>query len=165
MKSKLNIWLASSFLVALLSTIWIYYEITRHVGDIYFNDSLDSEEFHLCDDQHILQYYSIGTHYFGGKRAIKKQLLDLFPVDGFTDSGLLTVRFVVNCQGKTGRYRAKMINPSLKEIDVLDKNLAQIYKAISKLNNWQPGTVQKQFRDSYCQISFRIKNGQIIDIF
>ncbi|MEY8022170.1 hypothetical protein AB8P51_15155, partial [Muriicola sp. SD30] len=124
MKTKLNLWLICSFICAALLTFWIYGKLTHHVGDITFDRNQDSTEFKLCNDENIYQYYSINTDYEGGKRAMKEKLQNQFSNILPPETGLLTIRFILNCEGKTGRFRAKMINNSLKDIDVSKYDLS-----------------------------------------
>lgn len=137
----------------------------KRVGDIPINSNVKAEEFSPCHDHPIYQYYQINTGYVGGKRAIKSELESTFPVNTLMESGLLTIRFVVNCKGETGIFQSKMIDSSLQEVDISNKDLTQIYAAISALYKWVPGRVRDQRADSYHQISFKLLDGEVIDIF
>lgn len=165
MKSKLNIWLAISFLTTLCLTLWIYTQLDKRVGDIAYTRSANPAETGPCNQDFIYQHYDINTDYIGGKRAIKRELAGIFPMDGLNESGLLTVRFVVNCQGKTGWYQSKMISPDLQEMDISATDLTHLYGAISELNHWLPGRAGEEPQDSYFQISFKLKKGEVLDIF
>ena len=151
--------------MALSLSVWIYLQLGTRVGDIPVINNAEAEEFSPCHEHSIYQYYQINTGYIGGKRAIKWQLKQIFPINTLTESGLLTIRFVVNCEGKTGYYRPKMIDSSLQEIDLSNKNLTEIFNAISALDKWVPGLVGDQPVDSYHQISFKLLEGEVIDIF
>ena len=137
----------------------------KRVGDIPVKSNIETEDFSPCHEDNIYQYYQINTGYVGGERAIKSELESTFPINTLTESGLLTIRFIVNCKGETGIYRSKMIDSSLQEIDISSKDLTQIYAAISALENWEPGRVREQPADSYHQISFKLLDGEVIDIF
>lgn len=139
--------------------------MNMRVGDIPISNEVESEDFSPCHDHPIYQHYQINTDYVGGNRVIKEKLKHDFPLTEFSESGLLTIRFVVNCQGETGLYRSKMIDTTLQDIDLSAKDLTQIYNNISALDKWQPGTVRDQLEDSYYQISFKLINGDLIDIF
>ncbi|MGA9237654.1 hypothetical protein [Robiginitalea sp.] len=165
MKRKLNIWLGISFLIALTLTIWLNTQLEKQVGDIAYITSADPGNSEPCNQDFIYQYYQINTDYIGGKRAIKRELSGVFPMSGLNKSGLLTVRFVVNCQGKTGWYHSKMISPDLEEMDISDTDFTHLYGAISELNHWLPGLAGEEPQDSYFQISFKLKKGEVLDIF
>jgi hypothetical protein len=152
-------------LIAALLTIWVYSQLGKRVGDIHFDSNLDSTDFSLCDEGKVFQYYSIGTEYRGGKKTIKEQLQPIIQTNGFPTNGLLTVRFVVNCHGEAGYFRTKMIDPSLNDVEVSSVAMNHLHSLISGLKDWVPGQVQGKARDSYVQISFKLEQGKVTDIF
>lgn len=164
-KNKLNIWLISSFLVAALLTLWVYIKLGERVGDIHFDNHVDSADFIPCDKDRISQYYSINTEYNGGKKAIKEQLQPRIQTNGLPANGLLTVRFVVNCHGESGYFRTKMIDPDLNEVQIPSGAANHLHNLISGLKDWVPGKVQGKAWDSYVQISFKMEQGKVTDIF
>ncbi|MBW8241425.1 hypothetical protein K1F50_01345 [Muricauda oceani] len=165
MKSKLNIWLLASFLLAGLVTLWLYARITSEVGEIHYDSSLDSEEFSPCGDYKIYQYHDIDTHYQGGEKAIGKAILSKIDADGLPKNGLLTVRFVVNCKGDTGYFRTKMVDSNIREVEVPRNVSKKLYDLISGLKGWVPGKIQDEPMDSYAQVVFKLENGKVTDIF
>ncbi|WP_297704713.1 hypothetical protein [uncultured Eudoraea sp.] len=165
MNNKLNLWLICSFIVAASITVWIYFKLDEQVGDIAFNRKQDLLEFRPCNDDKIFQYYSLNTDYRGGKRAMKQDILQNTQIKNLPKNGLLTIRYVVNCKGDSGYFRAKMIDPELNEIDISNKDLSELYSVLAKLQKWQPGMIQNQMQDSYVQITFKFYKGKIIDIF
>lgn len=164
-KSKLNIWLLVSFLIACILSLWLYFKFTQQVGDISFDGTVDSSDFELCGDYRVLQYYQVGTYFQGGKKAIKKKLLPNVNADGLPPNGLLTIRFVVNCNGETGYFRAHMIDSNLSRAEVSKQALKHFGTLITKLNGWVPGKIHDDPMDSYAQIIFKVENGTITDIF
>ncbi|WP_298501918.1 hypothetical protein [uncultured Maribacter sp.] len=72
MKNKLNILLSLSFLISVILAIWVYYQTTHRIGDIAYNQNTDNSEFIVCNEDSVLQYYAVGTHYQGGEKMIKK---------------------------------------------------------------------------------------------
>jgi hypothetical protein len=146
-------------------TLWLYFKSAQHVGDISYNPNLDMEAFEPCGDYRIYQYYQTGAYYSGGKKAIKKILLPKVNAEGLPPNGLLTVRFVVNCEGHTGYFRTKMIDPNIKHVAVPIEASKHLYELISELKDWVPGEIQGNPQDSYAQITFKLKNGKITDIF
>jgi len=165
LKSKLNIWLLVSFLIAAALSLWLYFKQTTKVGDIFYDSAMDSAEFNSCGDYQILQYYQVGTYYQSGKKAIKTELLPKVKTDGLPQNGLLTVRFVVNCNGETGYFRTKMIDANIKEIEVPLEASKPIYALIAELKGWVPGQIYGNPTDSYAQIAFKLEDGKITDIF
>ncbi|MBR9855698.1 MAG: hypothetical protein GYB37_14155 [Algicola sp.] len=165
MKSKLNIWLLVSFLIAGILTLWLYFKLTEYVWDISYDSAVDSEEFSPCGDYRIYPYYQVGTYYKGGEKAIKKKLLPKVNTEGLPPNGLLTVRFVVNCKGETGYFRTKMTDVDIKEVVVPTSTSNHFYDIISELEDWIPGKIQGKPMDSYEQIVFKVEQGKITDIF
>ncbi len=165
MKSKLNLWLLFSFLIATVLTLWLYLKLNEHVGDISYDSAIDSAEYSPCGEYRIYQYYNIDTHYQGGIKAIKKVLLPKIRTEKLPKNGLLTVRFVVNCHGRPGYFRTNMIDSGLEDIKVSADASNHLYALISELKDWVPGQIQGEPMDSYVQIVFKLEQGKVIDIF
>jgi hypothetical protein len=165
LKNKLNLLLLSSFLLALILAIWVYYQTTHRIGDIAFDENIDNSEFKVCNENRITQYYSAGTNYQGGEKTIKKELNELINSLNFNESGFITFRFVVNCENSVGRFRVKMVNTDLKENSFKSINIQQIQESIKSLNGWKAGKWKDESLDSYYVLNFKIENGKIVDIF
>ncbi|WP_109301246.1 hypothetical protein [Aquimarina sp. AU474] len=154
-----------SFLLALLITCWIYYQGTHRIGDIAFNKNIDDSKFEVCNEDRIFQYYSVGTNYSNGEKEIKRQFSELMSNLTFKNSGFITFRFVVNCNGEIGRFRVKTVDTELKENHFEERNIRHIEEKIKKLKKWNPGSRKKQNFDSYYVLTFKIEDGKINDIF
>ncbi|MDF4204877.1 hypothetical protein PXD56_18050 [Maribacter sp. SA7] len=169
MKNKLNIFLLTSFLLAVAIYFWASSLHSKQVGDIPFDLSIDNSEFVVCDEDQIDQYYLADTYYEGGKRAIKKELSkilnDLEFEFEFDKSGTITFRFVVNCTNQIGRFRTKMVNENLKSTSFKSSNIKQMQETIKNLKHWHAGKWNNQPIDTYYNLSFKIQNGKITDIF
>lgn len=164
-KSKLNIWLLVSFLIAGILSLWLYMKLTTEVGDIHYDSSVDSKDFSPCGRYKIYQYFRVGTFYKGGEKMIKNTIMSSIKMDGLPDNGLLTVRFIVNCKGESGFYRTKMVDNDLKEVKVPNSISSHLYSLISELDGWVPGKINGESMDSYAQIVFKVQNGKVTDIF
>jgi len=75
LKSKTNIFLLISALVAVLITGWMYYQFSHTVGELSSNDEIDGD-FKVCNEDIIPNYYGMGTDHDGGRKAIKNKLLN-----------------------------------------------------------------------------------------
>lgn len=165
MKSKTNIFLLISFLIAVLLTVWFYYQTTHHIGEIQANDQID-KNFKVCNEDKITQYYGMDTDYIGGKTAIKSKIFNELQSLDFKETGLVTYRFIVNCNGEIGRFRVKVINRDLKKGEVELNNMREIEKALADLKNWNPAKNKAGYSfDSYYTLNFKIENKKIVDIF
>ncbi len=165
MKNKLNILLLSSFLLALILAFWIYYQTTHQIGDIEFDKNIDNSEFKVCNEDRIVQYYSAGTRYQGGEKAVKKELKELMNNLNFDNEGIITFRFIVNCENKVGRFRVKTVDSNLKENIFEADNIKIIKESIKELNGWKAGKRKDENLDSYYVLNFKIQNNKITDIF
>jgi len=155
-----------SFLIALSITAWVYYQTTHRIGELEPNDRIDDNDFQLCNEDKIAEYYGMNTDYIGGKKAIKSKILNKLQFLDFKESGLLTYRFVVNCEGEIGRFRLKATNTDLQKIEVDSKNILEIENTLSELKNWNPAKNKAgNTYDSYYVLNFKIENKKIIDIF
>ena len=78
------------------------------VGDIYYNPKIDEANFKLCDEFRVLQYYNFGEglQYKGEKIEIIEYFLSRYKAKNIkNETGFVTIRFLVNCKGLTGRFR------------------------------------------------------------
>jgi len=164
LKSKTNIFLLISFLVAAAITGWFYYQTDNRIGDLDENKKTD-HDFEVCNENWITQNYGMHAEYPGGKKAIKQQILNDLEALSFEKSGLITFRFIVNCEGKAGRFRANSTDTALQEIEVDQSKIKDIEKALLQLKNWTPAKNEFDSYDSYYVLNFKIRNNNIVDIF
>ena len=81
-------------------------------GDITFDDKIDDKGFYVCNAGEIFQYYSLSlTNNAECKRWAQKQILRLKPSSTLDASGYLSIRFIVNCEGKADRFRILEVPP------------------------------------------------------
>lgn len=83
---------------------------------------------------------------------------------GYTDSGYLNIRFVVNCKGEAGRYVIHENNLDLEPIAFSKDLVDQLFDITTQLKKWKPNVIREEKRDSYIYISYRIENGKITEI-
>jgi hypothetical protein len=137
-----------------------------HVGDIYFDSTIDDPDFKLCDENRVFQYYNFGKglQYHGEKIKINEHFNGLIAKEQKDESGFLTIRFIVNCQGKTGRYRVQGMNNDYKE-KAFNKNLtSQLLSLTKQLDGWVVGEYEGKAYDYYQYLTFKIENGKLIEI-
>lgn len=79
-------------------------------------------------------------------------------------NGYITVRFLVNCEGKTGLFRIQKMNTDLKETEPdieLGNSLLQFTKS---LDGWMPKQI-KRFKAGYYQyLTYKIENGKVSEV-
>ena len=139
----------------------------RWVGDSEFDSTIDSEEFKLCQgEKNVLQYFNFsdGLVYEGEKRALDKYFYDNYrPIEN-NQSGWIRVRFIVNCKGKTGRFRLiasdENYQPTIFDPQITDQLLA----LTKELDGWIIQSQNNIERDYYQYLVFKMKAGKIEEI-
>ncbi len=130
---------------------------------------LTQESFSPCDENpaEYFDYYN-GTPaaHFKGKKGglwallheyIKPELLE-------GESGYLSVRFLVNCQGETGYFTTEMSDLDYQEYTFPESLTQHLVAFTSSLKSWQATHIQGEARDSYAYIIYKIVDGKITEI-
>ncbi len=146
-------------------------EKTRlNVGEIVYDAELDAQDFELCNEKKVPEYYGRVVEgkpatYSGEMYEVYKKYdgVDAQEITG--ENGYITIRFIVNCHGKSGRFRVQEMGFDYKP-KRFDPELVEQLLAITKsLDGWIPpvdhgGTAY----DFYQYLSFRIENGNLTNI-
>lgn len=138
------------------------------VGDIEFDEKLDDPVFKKCTSDKLvnLQYYqgSKQFDYKGEKLAIIEKLEKAKISSKNKMNGYITVRFLVNCEGKTGLFRVQQMTTELKGM-VQDKELEDMLLRFTKsLDGWIPKEI-KGFKVGYYQyLTYKIENGKVSEV-
>ena len=138
-----------------------------YVGQILFDPKKDDPDFYLCDKANILEHYQTGTKYKEGTKSVRAYFAPLLKglPERKGENGTLTVRFIVNCKGGTGRFRLLGINRRYGLKTFSDELSETILHAVKNMGCWTPGKYRGKIFDSYCTLNFKIKDGQVKDIF
>ncbi|AWX44734.1 hypothetical protein HME9304_01737 [Flagellimonas maritima] len=142
--------------------------VKKHEHDIGYIDPSKArlnKGFHVCNKSRIFQYYNPEkATYSKGKNGLRRFILENYKNKNYNDSGYLTIRFVINCKGKAGRYiiHENDLNLMPKHFD--PDLVEQIFELTSKLEKWNPNFIFEEYRDSYMYLSYRIENGEITEI-
>ena len=140
------------------------------VGDIEFDEKLDDAGFKKCGSEKwgrfSFQYYQ-GTKeygYKGEKIAIVEKLKKENIYSEKKIDGYITVRFLVNCEGKTGLFRLQHMSPDLKE-SVLDEELEnKLLQFTKSLDGWMPKEIKGLKVDYYQYLTYKIENGKVSEV-
>lgn len=141
----------------------------RHIGDIEFDPKLDNPDFKLCYPEHIDQYIGEDFLYEGEKIALEKEILDNYRTEiAKKESGMIRVRFIVNCKGETDRFRILGADKNYKEKE-FDKSITnQILQITKNLKGWKIMYYRNEKLelpiDYYQYLIFKIENGKIVKI-
>lgn len=140
------------------------------VGDIEFDRKLDAADFKKCgagkDKPFSFQYYhgAKGFDYKGEKIAIVEKLKKENIYSENKSNGFITVRFLVNCEGKTGLFRLQHMSPDLKDT-VLDVELEnKLLQFTQSLDGWIPKEINGSKVDYYQYLTYKIENGKVSEV-
>lgn len=149
-----------------------YKDITRpiypnYVGDIQFDPEIDKKDFEICFEKHIFQYFntSDGMEYEGEKSAIETIFMANYKSEKIdNESGLIRINFVVNCKGKTDRFRLISMDENYNEKIFLKSITNQLLIITKNLNGWKAKKYHEKDIDYYQYLIFKIENGQLKEI-
>lgn len=138
----------------------------ENVGEIPFDSLQDDPGFVVCNPKRVLEYYNTTSYYKDHKKEIAKYLLNNFSTqDSFQgQNGFLTIRFIINCNGNTGRFRLFEMDGNYRPIHFDEALSRQLLKLVKQVSGWRPAVYKEKVYDSYQYITFHIRNGKIISI-
>ena len=140
-------------------------EYSNVVGDIKFDARIDSN-FIRCDS-FSNQYYGKagGLSYKGEFFALKEELFNAYNSIGIQgQTGLFTIRFIVNCKGDTGMFRTYSTDLELNEFNFDHRITTQLLNATKALNKWEVTIYEGQRYDYYQYLTFKIIDSELKDI-
>jgi hypothetical protein len=142
----------------------------RHdnVGDIAFDPALDDPSFHLHDSTRVFQYYNGASYWLDHKDSITQFIRSHYhpPANTTTANanGWLTIRFIINTEGRTGRFRIQEMDSAYQPTH-FDPQISQtLLAAVKDWPYWRPKHYKDMRFDSYQYISFRLRKGRITTI-
>lgn len=97
---------------------------------------------------------AIANHFFGKYTA---------PVDT-SQNGYVTIRFIVNCKGKSGRFRIQEMGFDYQQTTFTPHIKNQLLFLTEELEDWAPVTDGTTLYDFYQYLTFKIKDGQLIEV-
>ena len=138
----------------------------KNVGDIQPDSVLDGASFRVCRENNIPQYYSIQSGYEGEKPAIERYFKENFRKNKAwnKENGYLTVRFVVNCNGQTGRFRLLEMDADYHPKKFPESLSTHLLELCKKMDGWLPGKSENIPYDYYQYLTFTLEKGEIIRI-
>ena len=140
--------------------------IVNVVGEIFPDLEVDDPDFQICHPQKsTVQYYAFGQKtYTGEKVAIEHYFREHFVPEQSNESGLIRIRFVVNCQGETGRFRLLAMNTDYSPKEFSSTISTQLLQLTKNLKGWKAMKGRETYRDYYQYLIFKIENGNLIEI-
>jgi len=123
---------------------------------------VNDSAFWVCQE-YIDPYYATGLEYEGGTRQLKKEIWSKFKQQQYgSKNGYITIRFVINCAGKTGRFEIEQTDFNFEPIR-FDKYLVKhLFLLTQSLNKWKIGKDKKgNLKDSRKFLTYKIENGEL----
>jgi hypothetical protein len=138
---------------------------SQSVGDIAFDPKTDDPKFQLCNPDWVWQSYSLKTMMDETSITVAREIRSKFiSKPGWEgESGIIRIRFIVNCNGVADRFRALTLDLALKEkpfSNDLTEHLIQIAKEVQ----WPVRRARQQTVDYYHYFSVRIVDGRLNDV-
>lgn len=132
-------------------------------------EALDSGSgFEICgQEKSIADYYNSTPDgdYLHGKAALIDTIFsNLDEEQLMNQTGMLTFRFVVNCEGKAGRFIARGYDLNYQPFDFPEETVRHLYSLMLRLKEWQPVVIREEPQDAYFYFTFKLNNGKITDI-
>jgi len=134
-----------------------------NVGDIPFDPALDDTSFHIADSNHIFQYYQARSWWLENKKEYESAFLNTSLPRSPDQSGWLTIRFIVNAAGRTGRFRLFQMDSAYQPCR-FNPAITQSLLNTTKTIPWEPAKYKGKKWDTYQYITFHLERGRIIDI-
>jgi hypothetical protein len=138
------------------------------VSDIAFDPAVDDPNFKVCDETNVYQYYNFanGIPYIGEKPKLVRFFNEkLKTTEEKGETGYVTIRFVVNCEGKTGRFRVQEMDMNYQPRKFGETLTKQLLELTKQLEGWfLPQDEAKAVYDYYQYLTFKIENGKLTEI-
>jgi hypothetical protein len=138
----------------------------RDIGYIDHENTEFSEEFQLCNpsDYPNGYYHSARDIFNGGKYQFRKTISEKYTNNGYTDSGFLNLRFLLNCKGEIGNVEINELNTDYEKTDLNDELVSQLVTLSIAKQNWIPKEIEGKTYDSYMYLIFKIEDGEVLEI-
>ncbi len=135
------------------------------VGDIAFDSKTDDPSFKTCHER-VYQYYNFGKgfEYKGEKPALEEHFKKLKQTEYKGDDGYITIRFIVNCEGKTGRFRIQEMSTDYTERSFNKELVTRCLELTKQLDGWIIKEHNSQQMDYYQYLTFKIEEGRLTEI-
>ena len=138
----------------------------HYIGYINPETSVLNDDFNLCDNGEIY-----GTHHGNPEFAFninKKEFRDYvfasYNFNKYSDSGYLNFRFIVNCEGRAGRFEINELNLNLEKTNLNNHLVEDLLSITAEQKNWNVFNVEGHPKNYYMYILYRIENGKITEI-
>jgi len=139
----------------------------RWVGDSKINLQIDTADFQLCNSESVVKQYfhfDKGLQYEGEKKELEAHFKRHYVPVKSEQSGLVRIRFIVNCKGETGRFRIIGSDLDYNEQVFNNEIVSQLLHITQSLKGWAVLSKRDKPKDYYQYLIFKIVKGDLIDI-
>lgn len=139
----------------------------RWVGDSEYDTNLDDSTFQICyRESGVFQYFNFsqGMKYSGERTALREAFEEAYQPLNVAESGMVRIRFVVNCKGETGRFRMMASNENYEPFTFNSQITNQLLEITKSLDGWMPLPNIEEPKDYYQYLVFKIADGEIKEI-
>lgn len=132
---------------------------------ILINCKSNDSDFKLCQGS-LHPYYYPELEYKGGFYEIKKYFYSEYEqIEDGRNTGIVRIRFNINCNGESGNYEVETCNLDYKNKKMNKKIIKQLLKLTKNLTNWIPAKNEDgAFINSHKFFAFKIVNGKLEDV-
>lgn len=138
------------------------------VGNIAKDPSVDNPDFKVCDSlDRAAQYFNKQKSFaYTGEKAAVINIFksDFKPLQKDDQNGWIRIRFMVNCEGKTGRFRMIQSNFDYEEFQFDKIIIDQLMSITKSLDGWEIASNEKFSYDYYQYLIFKIEKGELLEI-
>ncbi len=131
-------------------------------GEIAFDESQDHSDFKLCNSQDMV-HSRTSLNYKGGRKRIEKLCMEM--INGsenvYSYNGYVLVRFLVNCNGQSGRFRIETLDDGFNQQECPEGLASLVEYAVRSLDEWVVETPGNVGKDHSKYLNFKIINGQV----
>ncbi len=136
--------------------------IDHDLSYIPYDARFDNSNYNICDSTGI----SSGRNrlkYIGGTSKLRKDITSkyLYNHEYGTFSGYIVVRFLVNCEGKSGRYRGRSLNLDFSPVNAPADLLKYSIELVKSLDTWIKSSGKDSRKEYSKYINLKINNGRI----
>lgn len=132
------------------------------IGDIAFDAALDDPNFKLCNPERVFQGYQLKSKEDETSLMVEREFRNRYHQNDTwsKETGLIRIRFVVNCSGVADRFRILEAGPDMQPAQ-LNSELKAHLVSIAKSIPWPARRGWDQTVDYYHHVSIWIRDGKI----
>lgn len=135
--------------------------IAKHnLSYISYDDKLDEENYIICDSTKFASGRN-RVKYKGGNHQLRADITTEFQFKSEYESftGYIVIHFLVNCEGKIGRFRSNPLQMDFSKSNAPSDLRNHLISIVKNLDNWDTDSLDKKEYSKF--INLKIKNGKI----